>query len=44
VSSLSFGYWVERTGNYDAVLLSMAGTLLLGAGLWLRIDASESLE
>ena len=44
VSSLSFGYWVERTGNYDVVLLSMAGTLLLGAGLWLWIDASESLE
>jgi MFS transporter, ACS family, glucarate transporter len=44
VSSLVCGYWVQRTGNYDVVLLSMAGALVLGAGLWLRIDASETLE
>ena len=44
VSSLICGYWVQRTGNYDVVLLSMAGALLLGASLWLRIDASEALE
>jgi MFS transporter, ACS family, glucarate transporter len=44
VSSLICGYWVQRTGNYDVVLLSMAGALVLGAGLWLRIDASETLE
>jgi len=43
-SSLFIGYLVERTGNYDAVLLSMAGTLLLGAGLCLRTDATETLE
>ena len=44
VSSLVFGLWVERTGNYDAVLLSMAGTLLIGAVMWLQIDASQTLE
>jgi MFS transporter, ACS family, glucarate transporter len=44
VSSLICGYWVQRTGNYDVVLLSMAGALVFGAALWLRIDASETLE
>jgi sugar phosphate permease len=44
VSALIFGYWIERTGNYDFVLLSMAATLLLGAVLWLLIDASKTLE
>lgn len=43
-SSLFIGYLVERTGNYDAVLLSMAGMLLLGAGLCLRTDATQTLE
>jgi nitrate/nitrite transporter NarK len=43
-SSLIFGYVVQRTGSYDAVLLSMAGVLILGAGLWLRTDATETLE
>jgi hypothetical protein len=43
-SSLIFGYLVESIGNYDAVLRSMAGILILGAGLWLRIDATETLS
>jgi ACS family glucarate transporter-like MFS transporter len=43
VSSLFFGYLVQRTGSYDAVLLSMAGAMILGAALWLRIDATETL-
>jgi sugar phosphate permease len=43
-SALLFGYLVQRTGNYDAVLLSMGGMLLIGAILWLRIDASQTLE
>jgi MFS family permease len=42
-SSLLFGYLVQRTGNYDAVLLSMAGMLILGGGLWLWTDATETL-
>jgi MFS family permease len=43
LSSLIFGYLVERTGGYDAVLLSMAGALFLGAALWLRTDATQTL-
>ena len=42
-SSLIFGYLVQRTGSYDAVLLSMAGVLILGAAFWIRIDATETL-
>ncbi len=43
LSSLIFGYLVERTGGYDAVLLSMALALFLGAALWLRTDATQTL-
>jgi ACS family glucarate transporter-like MFS transporter len=43
LSSLIFGYLVQSTGGYDAVLLSMAGALFLGAALWLRTDATETL-
>jgi ACS family glucarate transporter-like MFS transporter len=43
VSSLIFGYLVQSTGSYDAVLLSMAGILIVGAGLWLWTDATETL-
>jgi hypothetical protein len=43
VSSLVFGFLVERTGSFDAVLLSMAGMLILGAALWIRTDATETL-
>jgi hypothetical protein len=42
-SSLIFGYLIQQSGNYDAVLLSMAGLLVVGALLWLRIDATETL-
>ena len=43
ISSLVFGFLVERTGSYDGVLLSMAGMLILGAVLWIRTDATETL-
>jgi len=43
LSSLVFGYLIERTGSYDAVLLSMAAALIFGAALWLKIDATETL-
>jgi MFS transporter, ACS family, glucarate transporter len=44
VSSLIFGYLVQSTGgSYDAVLLSMVGMIIFGAGLWLRTDATETL-
>jgi sugar phosphate permease len=42
-SSLIFGYLVQRSGNYNTVLLSMAGTLILGAALWFCTDATEAL-
>ena len=42
-SSLIFGYLVQRSGNYDAALWSMTGTLIAGAALWLRTDATEAL-
>jgi nitrate/nitrite transporter NarK len=42
-SSLIFGYLVQSTGSYNAVLLSMAGVLILGAAFWIRIDATETL-
>lgn len=43
LSSLIFGYLVQTTGSYDAVLLSMALALFLGAALWLRTDATQTL-
>ena len=43
LSSLIFGYLVQSTGSYDAVLLSMSAALILGAAFWLRIDATETL-
>jgi hypothetical protein len=42
-SSLIFGYMVQRSGSYDAVLLSMAAILVIGAVLWLWIDARDML-
>jgi MFS transporter, ACS family, glucarate transporter len=44
LSSAAFGYLVQRSGNYDAVLYSMAGSLLTGAALWFMIDAARPLH
>jgi predicted MFS family arabinose efflux permease len=44
MSSVIFGYLVQRSGNYDAVLLSMAGALLAGAALWFLIDAAHPVS
>jgi sugar phosphate permease len=44
LSSSVFGYIVGLTGSYSAPLLGMAIVLLIGAGLWSRIDASKPLE
>jgi ACS family glucarate transporter-like MFS transporter len=43
VSSVAFGYIVDRTGSYDAPFVPMAALLFLGALLWFKIDASEEL-
>jgi MFS transporter, ACS family, glucarate transporter len=44
LSSFVFGYLIQRQGNYDAVLGSMAALLIIGAGLWLFIDATATLQ
>ena len=43
VSSIAFGYIVAHSGSYDAPFIPMAGLLLIGALLWLRVDATEKL-
>jgi sugar phosphate permease len=43
LSSVAYGYIVERFGSYDAPFVPMAALLFLGALLWLKIDASEEL-
>lgn len=43
-SSFIFGYLIERTGNYDSVLVSMAVALCAGACLWLFVDATQLLH
>ena len=43
VASLAFGYLVQHTGSYDAPFVPMAGFLLIGAWLWVRVDPSEQL-
>jgi hypothetical protein len=44
LSSLAFGYIVDRFGSYDAPFVPMAALLGLGALLWLRIDASTPIS
>ncbi len=43
VSSLAFGYLVERYRSYDAPFVPMAVLLVIGAGLWLKVDPTERL-
>ena len=43
VGSIAYGYIVDRFGSYNAPFVPMAGLLMLGALLWLRIDASEEI-
>jgi ACS family glucarate transporter-like MFS transporter len=43
VSSVVFGYMVDRTGSYDAPFLPMAVLLAIGALLWLKIDPARQL-
>ncbi len=44
VSSFVFGYLIQHFRGYDAVLLSMAIVLAVGAALWLLIDGTEALK
>jgi sugar phosphate permease len=43
LSSVAYGYIVERFGSYDAPFVPMAALLFLGALLWLKVDASQEL-
>ena len=43
LSSVAYGYIVERFGSYDAPFIPMAALLFLGSLLWLKIDASEEV-
>jgi len=44
LSSVAYGYIVERFGSYDAPFVPMVAVLGLGALLWFRIDASRELS
>lgn len=43
LSAVVFGYLIEGFGTYNAILLPMAGMLLLSALLWLKIDPTKEL-
>jgi ACS family glucarate transporter-like MFS transporter len=44
LSSVAYGYIVDRFHSYDAPFVPMAALLGLGALLWLKIDASRELS
>lgn len=41
--SVLYGYIVNRTGSYDAPFIPMTVLLLLGAALWVNVDASREV-
>ena len=44
LSSVAYGYIVDRFHSYDAPFVPMAALLFLGAILWFKIDASRELN
>jgi MFS family permease len=44
LSSVAYGYIVDRFGSYDAPFVPMAALLFIGAVLWFRIDASRAVS
>ena len=44
VSSIAYGYIVERSGSYDAPFVPMAALLFVGTLLWFRIDAATDVS
>jgi MFS transporter, ACS family, glucarate transporter len=44
LSSVAYGYIVERFGSYDAPFVPMAVALFVGTLLWFRVDASQELR
>lgn len=43
VSSVVFGYLVQRTGNYNAPMIPIILMLLIGTFLWSRVDATNEI-
>ncbi len=43
VGSVLYGYIVDRTGSYNAPFIPMTVLLLIGAALWVNVDASREL-
>jgi MFS family permease len=43
VSSVLFGYLVNRYGNYNVPFIPMAILLFVGTLLWLKIDPTREL-
>ena len=43
VSSVAFGFLVDRYGNYNLPFIPMAALLVIGAWLWLKIDPTRLL-
>ena len=43
VSSVAFGFLVDRYGSYDLPFIPMAVLLVIGAWLWLKIDPTRLL-
>jgi MFS family permease len=41
--SVLYGYIVDRTGSYNAPFIPMTVVLLVGAALWLNVDASREV-
>lgn len=44
VGSVLYGYIVDRSGSYDLPFVPMAVLLLIGALLWVKVDASRELD
>ncbi len=44
LSSVAYGYIVQRFDSYDAPFVPMAALLFVGTLLWFRIDASKTLS
>ena len=44
LSSIAYGYIVQRFGGYDAPFVPMAALLFVGALLWLKVDASAEVR
>src|SRR5262249_54856629 len=42
-TSLAFGYLVDRYSSYNALFIPMAGLLVIGAWLWVRVNPAEPL-